>query len=67
MGPPSSSIEREVDIILDAKERIPSQSVETMLNALEYHGYMKICELIDNGKYAEAEQVAGVLEKVGII
>lgn len=38
-----------------------------MLNTLEYHGYMKICELIDNGKYQEAEQVAGVLEKVGII
>lgn len=52
---------------MDAKERIPSQSVEMMLNTLEYHGYMKICELIDNGKYAEAEQVAGVLEKVGII
>ena len=52
---------------MDAKERMPSQSVETMLNTLEYHGYMKICELIDNGKYQEAEQVAGLLEKVGII
>lgn len=52
---------------MDAKERIPNQSVEAMLNTLEYHGYMKICELIDNGKYVEAEQVAGVLEKVGII
>ena len=67
MGPFTSSREREVDIIMDAKERMPSQSVETMLNTLEYHGYMKICELIDNGKYQEAEQVAGVLEKVGII
>lgn len=52
---------------MDAKERMPSQSVEAMLNTLEYHGYMKICELIDNGEYQEAGQVAGILERVGII
>lgn len=49
------------------EDREPSKSVVVMLNTLEYHGYQKICELIDSGKYDEAEQVAGVLEKVGII
>lgn len=52
---------------MDPEMRMPSKSVEATLNTLECHGYMKICELIDNGKYQEAEQVAGVLEKVGII
>lgn len=67
MGPFPSLQEREVDITMSHEDREPSKSVVVMLNTLEYHGYQKICELIDSGKYEEAEQVAGVLEKVGII
>ncbi len=49
------------------EEREPQESTITMLDMLERHGYQKICELIDGGKYSEAEQVANVLKKVGII
>lgn len=47
--------------------RVPQESTVDVLDTLERHGYQKICELIDGGKYEEAEQVADVLQKVGLI
>lgn len=52
---------------MDMVEREPSEKVVSMLDTLEWHGYYKIAQLIDEGKYTEAGQVVEVLEKVGII
>ena len=67
MGPFSSSREREVDTIMDMSEREPSEKVVSMLETLEWHGYYKIAQLIDQGEYDSAGKVVEVLEKVGII
>lgn len=67
MGPFSSSREREVDTIMDMSEREPSEKVVSMLETLEWHGYYKIAQLIDQGEYDSASKVVDVLEKVGII
>lgn len=67
MGPFSSSMEREVDTIMDMCEREPSEKVVSMLETLEWHGYYKIAQLIDQGEYDSAGKVVEVLEKVGII
>lgn len=60
-------MEREVDAIMDMCEREPSEKVVSMLETLEWHGYYKIAQLIDQGEYDSAGKVVEVLEKVGII
>lgn len=67
MGPPDPPKKKRGETMATREEREPQESTITMLDMLERHGYQKICELIDGGKYSEAEQVANVLEKVGII
>lgn len=52
---------------MDMIEREPSEKVVSMLETLEWHGYYKIVQLIDQGEYDSAGKVVEVLEKVGII
>lgn len=52
---------------MDMSEREPSEKVVSMLETLEWHGYYKIVQLIDQGEYDSASKVVDVLEKVGII
>lgn len=52
---------------MDVMDREQSERVVSMLETLEWHGYYKLAQLIDDGKYIEAKQVVEVLERVGII
>lgn len=53
--------------MFSAEERKPSESTVVLLETLERHGYMKIAELIDGSHLDEADKVADILKKVGII
>lgn len=48
-------------------ERMPSDSTVILLETLERHAYMKIVELIDGSHLDEADKIADILKKVGIV
>lgn len=45
----------------------PKENTVAMLEMLERHAYQQITELIDSRSLAEAEKVADILKKVGIV
>lgn len=53
--------------MVESMDREPSEKVMSMLDTLEWHGYYKLSQLIDQGDYDSARKVVEVLEKVGII
>lgn len=53
--------------MMDMESREPCEKVVSMLETLEWHGYYKIAQLIDQGEYESASKVVEVLEKVGLI
>lgn len=49
------------------EERIPSENTVAVLETLERHAYMQIAELIDKRHLDEADKIADILVKVGIV
>ena len=49
------------------EERTPSENTVAVLEALERHASMQIAELIDKRHLDEADTIADILNKVGIV
>lgn len=47
--------------------RTPSDNTVAVLETLERHAYMQIAELIDKRHLDEADKIADILKKVGIV
>lgn len=47
--------------------RTPSDNTVAVLETLERHAYIQIAELIDNRHLDEADKIADILKKVGIV
>lgn len=45
----------------------PNEGIIATLETLERHAYQQITELIDSRSLAEADKVADILKKVGIV
>lgn len=49
------------------ENRNPSENTVSALETLERHAYVQIAELIDNRHLDEADKIADILKKVGIV
>jgi hypothetical protein len=49
------------------ENRTPSDNTVSALETLERHAYVQIAELIDNRHLDEADKIADILKKVGIV
>ena len=61
------TIEKRYREMITPDERMPSDSTVILLETLERHAYMKIAELIDGSHLDEADKIADILKKVGIV
>lgn len=61
------TMEKRYREMITPDERKPSDSTVILLETLERHAYMKIAELIDGSRLDEADKIADILKKVGIV
>lgn len=67
MAPPLSGRERGTEIMVNQDERKVNMTAVEWLGELEAVAYRQITGLISEGRYHDAEQIADILIKVGII
>lgn len=48
-------------------DREPQSSTVALLDALENHAYLQMTQLIDGNHLDEADKIADILKKVGVI
>lgn len=53
--------------MISVEDRKPQESTVAVLETLERHAYMQIAELIDGRHLDEADKIADILKKVGIV
>lgn len=53
--------------MISVEDRKPQESTVSVLETLERHAYMQIAELIDGRHLDEADKIADILKKVGIV
>lgn len=67
LGPSLLRPEKRYRDMSALEERTPSENTVAVLEALERHAYMQIAELIDKRHLDEADKIADILKKVGIV
>lgn len=67
LGPSPLRPEKRYRDMIAHEERTPSDNTVAVLETLERHAYMQIAELIDKRHLDEADKIADILVKVGIV
>nr|CRY97765.1 hypothetical protein [uncultured prokaryote] len=67
LGPSSLRREKRYRDMSALDNRTPSDNTVAVLETLERHAYIQIAELIDNRHLDEADKIADILKKVGIV
>lgn len=67
MGPFNVGGQKESREEMSELQRTPQESTVATIEMLERHAYLQITELIDGRHLDEADKIADILKKVGIV